>query len=198
MKILILFAHPAFQKSHVNRQLVSGLDLIEGLRFRDLYELYPEYDINIQKEQEILESHDCIIFHHPMYWYNIPAILKEYIDLVLQHGWAYGKVGTALQGKLFFSAITTGGPIQAFQKKGMHSHTVQELLVPVILTAKRCGMINMPPFVVHGTHAMGPEDVEAFRKKYHQLLMKIADDQFDADQARELEYLNDYLIKEEL
>jgi glutathione-regulated potassium-efflux system ancillary protein KefG len=198
MKILILFAHPAFQKSHVNRQLVSGLDSIEGVTFRDLYELYPEYDINIKLEQEILMDHDCIIFHHPMYWYNIPSILKEWMDLVLQHGWAYGKVGTALQGKYFFNALTTGGPIQAFQKSGMHSHTVQELLIPIILTAQRCGMINLPPFVVHGTHAMEPDDIEVFKNDYQQLLISIVEDRFDPDQARELEYLNDYLIKEEL
>lgn len=27
---------------------------------------------------------------HPFYWYSTPALLKEWQDLVLEHGWAYG------------------------------------------------------------------------------------------------------------
>ena len=37
MKVIILFAHPAFHKSNVNRQLIGGLSEIEGITFHDLY-----------------------------------------------------------------------------------------------------------------------------------------------------------------
>ncbi|GJM63478.1 hypothetical protein PEDI_40300 [Persicobacter diffluens] len=55
MKILILFGHPAFQSSHVNKYLVKGLDQFPGVTFRDLYEHYPEMDIDIDEEQRLLK-----------------------------------------------------------------------------------------------------------------------------------------------
>jgi len=197
MKILILFAHPAFQKSHVNIHLVDGLESIEAVTFHDLYEHYPELDINVKWEQELLLQHDCIIFHHPMFWFNMPAILKEWQDLVLEHGWAYGSKGDALQGKLFFNVITTGGPKKAFQPSGMHKHTIQELLAPVSLTAKYCGMICLPPFVIHGTFSIEKSEILKYKESYHKLLHCIIDDKFDIEKGMELDYLNNYLIKEE-
>lgn len=173
MRILILFAHPAFHKSHVNRILVDGLDHIENLTFHDLYEVYPDFDINIKQEQEFLSEHDCIIFHHPMFWYSVPALLKEWMDLVLQHGWAYGTNGNALKDKLFFNVITTGGPKEAFQLKGMHHHTLNELLLPISLTVQKCKMIELDPFVIHGTYGMDDNTIESYKKDYHELLQSI-------------------------
>ena len=66
-KILILFAHPAFQKSRVNKELVSGVDKIEGITFHDLYQQYPEFDIDVAREQKLLMEHDIIVFHHPFF-----------------------------------------------------------------------------------------------------------------------------------
>jgi len=40
-KILILFAHPAYQKSRANRRLVDAVNDLDRVTFRDLYELYP-------------------------------------------------------------------------------------------------------------------------------------------------------------
>lgn len=196
MKILILFAHPTFQKSQVNQRLISGLNSLEGVTVNDLYELYPEFDIDVKREQKLLVDNDCIIFHHPMFWYNMPAILIEWMDLVLQHGWAYGKTGTALQGKVFFNVVTTGGPKKAFQSDGMHGHTVKQLLTPINLTARRCGMVNLPPFVIHGTHAIKPDEIEMYKKSYIQLLNDLRNDQIDINKFTELDYLNDYKVGE--
>ena len=61
MKVLILFAHPAFQKSRSNRFMVKDLDKIEGVTFHDLYESYPDYNIDIEYEKKLCENHDVII-----------------------------------------------------------------------------------------------------------------------------------------
>lgn len=197
MKVLILFAHPAFQRSRINRELVSAVGSISGLTINDLYEQYPEFDINVQREQELLLGHDCIILQHPMFWYSSPPIIKEWLDIVLEHGWAYGSKGDVLKGKLFFNSVTTGGPRQAFQPEGMHKHTLAEILVPFSLTAGRCQMINLPPFAVHGTYAMEDDELKAYVKSYKSLLKAIINDRFDTRKALELEYLNDYKIKED-
>ena len=192
MKILILFAHPALHKSSINRELIKDLDKMDSITFHDLYEFYPDYDIDIRDEQKLLLAHDCIIFMHPMYWYSTPAILKEWMDLVLTHGWAYGSTGTALKGKLFFNAITTGGPRQAFSPGGLHKHTVAELLVPLRLTARRCGMINLPPFVVHGTYAMEKAELNIHRENFLRILELLINGDLNQEKTLKLDYLNDY------
>ena len=76
-RILILFAHPALQKSRVNRRLIAAVQNIENMIINDLYEEHPDFYINIKREQELLLRHDIIVFHHPLYWYSCPALLKQ-------------------------------------------------------------------------------------------------------------------------
>ncbi|HJP32673.1 MAG: NAD(P)H-dependent oxidoreductase [Candidatus Latescibacteria bacterium] len=40
-RILLLFAHPAYQRSRANRPLVEAVRDLSGVTFRDLYEEYP-------------------------------------------------------------------------------------------------------------------------------------------------------------
>ena len=117
-RILIVFAHPAIRRSRVNRRLVEAVRGLDGVTVNDLYEAYPELDIEVDREQRLLEKHDIVVLQHPFYWYSTPAILKEWQDLVLEHGWAYGRDGHALEGKLLLNAITTGGGEEAYCRAG--------------------------------------------------------------------------------
>ncbi|MGD8698096.1 MAG: NAD(P)H-dependent oxidoreductase, partial [Gemmatimonadales bacterium] len=74
-RILILFAHPALEKSRVNQVLAKKIRDLDGITFNDLYEAYPEFDIDVGREQELLEAHDVVVLHHPFFWYSTPAIL---------------------------------------------------------------------------------------------------------------------------
>ncbi len=192
-KILILFAHPAFHKSRINKILVEGIDQIEGVTFHDLYQWYPELDIDISKEQALLNEHDVVIFHHPFFWYSTPPILKEWQDLVLEHDWAYGSKGNALVGKLFFNVITTGGKREAYCAKGYNNYTVRQLLAPLEQTARLCKMIFLPPYAIHGTYSITPKEVVEHRKKYFDLLAILRRDTLDVKKAQQSLYMNDYL-----
>ena len=66
-KVLILFAHPALEKSRVNKRLIHAAEHIDNVMINDLYEEYPDFDINIKREQELLIEHDLIILHFPFY-----------------------------------------------------------------------------------------------------------------------------------
>jgi glutathione-regulated potassium-efflux system ancillary protein KefG len=90
-KILIIFAHPALEKSRAHKVLLKHVDKLEGVTVNDLYENYPDFDIDVHHEQDQLLAHDIFIWQHPLYWYSCPAMLKQWMDLVLEHGWAYGK-----------------------------------------------------------------------------------------------------------
>jgi len=190
--VLVLFAHPALQISRVNRRLVKDLDQIEGVTFHDLYESYPDLCIDVDAEQAMLTEHEVVVFQCPFFWYSTPAILKEWQDLVLEHGWAYGSQGTALRGKVFLSAVTTGGKETAYRPDGYNRHTVRQLLAPIEQTAHLCGMTYLAPFVTHDTLRMTVEQMANHAAEYRRLLEALRDDRVDLERAsdRELPYIN--------
>ena len=177
--VLVLFAHPALEKSRVNRELIRGLDEMDGVTFHDLYEEYPEFNVDTTREQALLVAHEVILFQHPFYWYSVPALLKEWQDLVLEHGWAYGHEGTALRGKQFLSVITTGGKEEAYCPGGFNRFTCRDLLAPLEQTAHLCGMEFLPPFIVHGTHGMSRSEMRQHARDYHRLLAALRDGHVD-------------------
>ena len=76
-RLLVYYAHPGHRHSHANRELAQRAAAIEGITFVDLYAEYPRTDINIDKEQERLLSHDVILFQFPLFWYSTPSLIKE-------------------------------------------------------------------------------------------------------------------------
>ena len=46
-RVLVLFAHPAFQKSRIHRELVVAARRVDGVTFHDLYEAYPDFDVDV-------------------------------------------------------------------------------------------------------------------------------------------------------
>ena len=179
-RVLVLFAHPALERSRVNRVLIQGVDQIEGVTFHDLYQAYPDFDVDVPREQALLSEHDTIVLHHPFYWYSTPALVKQWEDLVLETGWAYGQHGHALHGKQLMSAITAGGRESAYQQGGYNRYPVAELLRPIEQTARLCGMEYLTPFIVYGTLSMTPGDVEQQAERYRAVLRALTQGKLDA------------------
>ncbi len=193
-RILILFAHPALEKSRVHKRMVAHVrHLNQHITFHDLYEAYPDFEIDVAYEQELLLNHDIIIFQHPFYWYSCPAIIKQWLDLVLEHGWAYGSKGKMLTGKRMFNAISCGGTLQAYQKAGRNRFTVRELLSPFDQTAFLCNMTYLPPFAVLGTHRLEPADIELHAVQYEQLLIALCNDRISEDELKPVSFLNELI-----
>jgi len=190
MKTLILFAHPRLEKSRTNKALIERIPRHPDLSFNDLYEAYPDFNVDVAREKELLERHDLIIWQHPFFWYSCPPLLKQWIDLVLELGWAYGPGGNALNGKIIFNAVTTGGSTEAYSAGGHNRYTVREYLYPFDQTAKLCKMIYLPPFAVQGTHRLTPEQIVMHADQYEKLLHMILDNKLDVDNARNLDILN--------
>ena len=191
--VLVLFAHPAFEKSRVNKRLVNALYGLEGVTFNDLYDLYPEFDVDVKREQALLLEHDVIVSQHPFYWYSIPPLLKQWQELVLEHGWAYGEEGTALKGKTVLSVISTGGSEEAYQPEGYNRFTMRQLLAPLEQTAFLCGMNFLPPFLVHGTQQMSSQEMAVHAANYRRVLEALRDDTLDTEKARQYARINSNL-----
>lgn len=130
----------------------------------------------MRREQELLEAHATIVFQHPFYWYSVPPLLKQWMDLVLEHGWAYGSKGRALEGKTLQVAMTAGGREQAYGPAGKNRHTFREFLLPVEATARLCRMEFREPFVVAGTHVMDQEKAAAAAQRYVELLRALVEE----------------------
>lgn len=176
-RVLVLFAHPRLEKSRTNAALLRHLPRRDDVTFVDLYEAYPDFDVDVAAEQARLLAHDVIVWHHPLYWYSAPPLVKQWIDLVLAFGWAYGPGGTALRGKALGHVVTTGGAAAAYQLEGYHGATLDDFLRPLQRTATLCGMRWLPPFAIHGTHRLSDEDLDAAGAGYGRYLAALADDE---------------------
>ncbi len=193
-RILVLLAHPSLDRSEVNRPMAEAIDELDGVTLIDLYAEYPDFQIDIDREQARLLAHDVIVFQHPLYWYSTPAILKEWQDLVLEHGFAYGTEGTALHGKIFFNALTAGGLEAAYCADGYNHFTIRELLHPIEQTAMLCGMTYLPPFALFGSRTAIEEGrVDRHIADWVRLLEAVRDNRIDIAGAQSLPQLNSVL-----
>ncbi|MBO9202881.1 MULTISPECIES: NAD(P)H-dependent oxidoreductase [Niastella] len=192
-KILIIFAHPVLEKSRVHKRLLHHIPHLDGITVNDLYENYPDFDIDVTREQQLLLAHDIIIWQHPLYWYSAPAMLKQWQDLVLEHGWAYGKDGYALRGKKVFNVISSGSSLQSYQREGYQHCTITEVLKPFERTAELCRMTYLPPFWVSGTHKLEMPQINEYGKRYNQLLQLLRQENLKDEELMQASCLNDLI-----
>ncbi len=192
-KIVILVFHPVLHKSRVNSVLLNAVEGLGGVSFRYMYDLYPDYQIDIKKEQEVLLQHDIIIWQHPLYWYSAPSLLKEWIDLVLEHGFAYGKAGRALEGKTVMSAISSGGRREIYGSDEGVKFSIRDFLAPFEQTVRLCRMRYLSPFVTHGTHLLKMDQIEKAAEDYKRIITGLVEGTFSEEELMKKEYINDII-----
>ena len=193
-RILILFAHPSQHRSEVNRPLIEASKTVDGVSVVDLYAEYPNFRIDIDREQQRLREHDIIVFMFPLYWYSTPSILKEWQDLVLEYGFAYGHDGNVLRGKRLLCAVTAGGTEDAYRTSGYNHYSIRELLRPIEQTATLCGMVYLPPFALFGARtALEEGKIGQHVDHWVQTLHCLLDDRIDLEQAVQANRLDECL-----
>ncbi len=202
-KVLVLFAHPRPDRSEVNLPLFETAQNVQGVTAVDLYARYPDFSIDVDSEQAQLIAHDVVVFQHPLYWYSAPSIMKEWQDLVLEHGFAYGLHGKALHGKTFMNAITAGAMSEAYSTEGMNHADLRSLLAPFEKTADLCGMRYLAPFVMYGAgRAQEDNRLDIHRNGYDDLLKALVADRLDLDKATHAsvltDVLDDFILKGEI
>ena len=172
-KALVICAHPYPERSRAGKALRHALGGVEGVTVHDLYDAYPHFVIDVPREQKLLGDHDLIVMQHPIFWYSLPALLKEWMDQVLTYGWAYGKGGVALHGKQLLSAVTCGGSRDSYSAEGSVRYSIQELLRPIEATARLCGLTLVDPFVVYSAGDSDTKHLAAAASDYQHLLMRL-------------------------
>lgn len=172
--ICLLYAHPYHDRSRANRVLLDAVRDIPELDVRALYDLYPDFSIDVEAEQRALARADVVVLQHPLYWYSVPGLLKHWIDKVLLLGWAYGEGGTALHGKTCFWITTTGAPPSGYAAGGMHRKPFDEFVPPIEQTAVFCGMKWAAPQIVFGAHRIDDELLAQQAQQYRTQLLSLA------------------------
>lgn len=189
---MVIFAHPDFQNSIINKTIISSIKNLEGITIHNLYKEYPGFEVDVKREQQLLLEHDVIVWQHPFYWYSAPALLKEWMDKVLQRNFAYGSNGKALKGKYIFNALTSGGEKEAYQNGGANSYTIKQFLFPFEQTARLCSMHYLPPFVIHGARVISTEKLKSEVEIYVKVLTYLRGD-INLENISGYNYFNDFI-----
>lgn len=178
-RLIHYYAHPGDRFSHANRAMQQA-SAMEGVTRVDLYGEYPRYQIDIDKEQGRLLDHDVILFQFPLFWYSAPALVKEWIDLVLEHGFAYGQNGDKLKGKWLMLAVTAAAPEQAYHADGYQHFPLRTFLTPFEQMARLSQMRFAAPYVLYDSLKSDPA---RHATGFARLLRAIRDDRYDLERA---------------
>jgi glutathione-regulated potassium-efflux system ancillary protein KefG len=173
---MVIVAHPHLQQSRANKTLVNYISEYSNILVRDLYAEYPDWTINIEKEQQLLVAYERIVFQFPFYWYSCPPLLKKWLDDVMQFGWAYGPDGTNLKQKEFLLAITAGGTEKSYRVGGDNWYTVSEFIKPLQATIMRCHGTFLPPFIMYQSNKSNDEELLKEAEKYRDHILSPAKD----------------------
>lgn len=190
-RVLIYYAHPGHRTSRVNRPMAQAAERIADIDFVDLYYTYPRHNIDVSAEQERILSADIIIFQFPVFWYSTPSIIKDWQDLVLQHGFAYGAGGDRLSGKVMMLAVTAAGPEEAYAPNGYQHYPLRTFLTPLEQTARLCRMHFTAPYVLYSSLKAPEEDrVGQHVEGYVRLIEALRDERYDFPAADTVDVVN--------
>jgi glutathione-regulated potassium-efflux system ancillary protein KefF len=171
--IVVLLAHPYPDRSRANRTLARAIDALPGVVVRSLYDVYPDFAIDVEAEQRLLAAADVVVWQHPVQWYTAPALQKLWFEKVLTAGWAYGPGGNALRGKQCLWVVTTGGAPDDYSVGGIHAHEFDAFASVVRQTARFCGMTWLEPLVVHAAPTIDDETLHDWGERYRDRLVAL-------------------------
>lgn len=126
---------------------------------------------DIRQEIDKIRAADIVIFHTPIWWFSVPAILKGWFDRVLAMGvaWDGGLIYEKglLRGKSAMLCVVAGGPKEYYQVSGRHQATMNQILHPIHHgTLAFCGFDVIEPFVVYNSLGMDEQSLENILKEY--------------------------------
>ena len=160
-KTIVIYGHPYYQMSACNKTILDEFHKeAPEAEIINLMELYPNFEIDVEREQKRLQEAEVIVFQFPFWWYGSPSIMHRYVEDVFAHGFAYGSTGTALHGKKLILSFTAGGPHSAYTKEGYQHYYMSDFMPPFIAMANLCGLELQPEIVSYGMMIVDPNDTE--------------------------------------
>ena len=115
---------------------------------------------DITDEQNRVKWADLVIFQFPLWWYSMPAIMKGWMDRVLNKKFAFSKSGDIttgpLAGKKTFMIVTAGGTADDFSEGGFLGD-ISHILYPIQKGIfKFIGFNALDPIIGYGADSRKP------------------------------------------
>ncbi|MCO6564880.1 MAG: NAD(P)H-dependent oxidoreductase [Apibacter sp.] len=174
MKTLVIIGHPDLSNSTINKRWVKEIEKYpEMFTVHSLYNTYPNYSIDVEKEQKLIEQHENIILQYPLYWFNCPALLKKWIDDVFTYGWAYGSKGDKMKDKKIALAISAGSKEENYKKDRNYSVTIDDLILPFKITSDYMNSNFKGYFILYGTNSIRTDALEKSAEQYISFIKKL-------------------------
>jgi putative NADPH-quinone reductase len=137
----------------------------------DFTEEHQVFSPEIETEMERLKKHDAVAFVFPLWWWHLPAMLKGYVDRVMNNGFAYGSNKLHHQQILW---IALAGVTEEQMKKRNYDESITNLLNVGI--ADYCGVSRSRVEFLYETLDAKPEHYETLLNQAHQLGLSYATD----------------------
>ena len=133
---------------------------------------------DIAREQERFLRADLVVWLYPIWWGNVPAIVKGWFDRVLAFGFAYA------DGKRFDTGffphkkgllcLTTGGTRERFSRDGVYGELDQVLWPVQRLMIEYLGMQAQEPFVAYAAPRVDQATRESYLAAWRARILAVA------------------------
>lgn len=141
MKTVVIVSHPEIQQSSSQQFFLAALEG-EDVEVHHLDAALENGHFNVAKERAMLSEARRIIFQFPLYWYQVPAVMKQWMDEVFTE--------KLLQSKKELGVVVTIGAQREYYQPGRRvGFSVVELLRPLQALAHYVGWAFEPPFEVY-------------------------------------------------
>mgnify|MGYP000845939810 FL=1 len=171
MKTMVVISHPTIQTSSSQQFFLATLKGEESVAVRHLDEVWSEAKPHFTKSDEEKALADSsaqrLILQFPMYWYQAPSVMKEWIDTVMSKSALFAK-----QIKELGIVVTLGVKEEAFRAGGKEQFTISELLRPFQALANAMRWTYLPIFEVHQFDYKTEEAKQALLVEYLQYVTK--------------------------
>ena len=142
--ILIVSGHTYLNNSVANKKILQELSKrLPNAEIDYLSELYSDYKIDVEQEQNKLLKADIIVLQYPVFWYSMPSLLEKWMEETFKHGFSHGSTGDKLKGKKVIISLTTGAPEEVYEN-------IDEFLNPIKASCKLCQMEYVGSIVTYG------------------------------------------------
>lgn len=155
--------------SLVNKRLIEAASQKRGVTVRDMYSLYRDHAIDVQKERQVMENADRIILQFPLKWYDAPYLVQKWTEQVFDDYWLHsGKDGQdILNNKELLLCVAYSEPSYDFTAGGKYKYTLKEILRHFEVLAMHLGVKYGQPFTIYEL-----DDLDRASKEYAELVVK--------------------------
>lgn len=171
-KTLVLFAHPYYEHSTTNVQLINCYKNQPEITFRDLYEDYPDFHIQPFRERKRIVQYERIIFHFPLIWFGLPPLLKLWIDEVFDMKWINQNDENPLLGKDAVIVVTAGGNQDHYSNEGRYHSTMSQLLIGLKLSLDINNINVKEELFIYNADDLQKHEIEPFTNLLTQIIHK--------------------------